>query len=69
MASVGLPRVSVRIRQPNWAGVRGCYTLVVSEHPGSGSDKLIGSDQKRGATVSSSVGYSGVFLFRFLPYL
>ena len=69
MASVGRPRVSFRIHQPNWAGVRGYYTLVVSEHPRSGSDTPIGSDQKKGATVSLSVGYSRVFLLQFLPYL
>ena len=69
MASVGRPRVSVRIRQPGGVGLGGRYTLMVFEHPGSGLDTPIGSDQKRGDTVSLSVGYSRVFLLRFLPYL
>ena len=52
-----------------WGWARGCYTLMVSEHPRSDLDRPIGSDQKRGDTVGLSVGYSRVFLLRFLPYL
>ena len=44
MASAGRPQVSVRIHQPGQAMLGGCYTLVVSEHLGSGSDPPIGSD-------------------------
>ena len=69
MASVGCPRVSVWISQPGGVGLGGSYTSVVSEHLGSGLDPPIGSDHKRGDTVSLSVGYSRVFLLRFLPYL
>ena len=46
MASAGCPWVSDRIRQPDRAGVGGRYTLVVSEHPGSGSNSPIGLDRK-----------------------
>ena len=46
MVSAERPRVSVRIRQLGCVRLRGRYTLVVSEHPGSSSDPTIGSDQK-----------------------
>ena len=35
----------VWIHKSGWSG-KGCYTLLISEHPGSGSDPLIGLDQK-----------------------
>ena len=46
MASAGHPRVSIQICQLGQARLRGRYTLVVSEYPGSGSDPPIGSDRK-----------------------
>ena len=44
MASAGRPQVLVRIRPLGRARLGGHYTLVVSEHPGFGSDLPIGSD-------------------------
>ena len=44
MASAGRPLVLILIRQPGRARLGGRYTLVVSEHPGSGSDSPIGLD-------------------------
>ena len=46
MASTEHPRVLIRILQLGWARLGGRYTLVVSKHPGSGSDPPIGSDRK-----------------------
>ena len=48
MASARRPRVSVWIRQPGWAGIWGRYTLVVSEHHGSGLDPQIESNREKG---------------------
>ena len=45
MASAERPRVSIRIHQLGRAKLGGHYTLVVLEHPESGSDSPIGSDQ------------------------
>ena len=39
MVSVERPWDSVRIRQPGLARLEGRYILVVSEHPGFGSDQ------------------------------
>ena len=50
MALAGRPRVLVRIRPPGRTRLKGRYTLVVLEHPGSDSDPPIGSDRRRGAT-------------------
>ena len=44
MAPAGRPQVSVRICQSGRARLGGRYTLVVSEHLGSGLDPPIGSD-------------------------
>ena len=46
MDSIERPRVSVQIRQPGRARLGGHYTLVVSEHPGSGLNPPIRSDQE-----------------------
>ena len=46
MASTGYTRASVRIRQPGRVRLGGHYTLVILEHPGSGSDSPIKSDQE-----------------------
>ena len=46
MASAGHPWVLVRISQPGRAELRGRYTLVVLEHPGSGSYPPTGLDRK-----------------------
>ena len=68
MKMVGVNRAPVRIRHSGRVGnsgrdtfekKNGCYTLVVSEHPGFGSDPPIGSDQKMGATLSFYISVIG----------
>ena len=39
MVSIGRPRDSIRILQSGRARLEGRYILVVSEHPGFGSDE------------------------------
>ena len=70
MASVERPWVLIRIRQPGQAKLRGRYTLVVSEHPGSGSDPPIGSDRKGVLHVEHTQIVKQVkSQFKKLPYL
>ena len=45
----------------HWVPSWGRHSLVVSNHPGSGLDPPIGSDQKRGATVSLPLGEEFLF--------
>ena len=48
---------------------KGCYTLVVSEHLGFGSDLLIGWDRKRGATFNDIlVIYTKCFTIKFFQF-
>ena len=62
MALVGHPRVLVQILQPNQARLGGHYTLVVSEHPGFGSDPPIGSNREGGVTKVTRVYFDHVIV-------